>query len=57
MRWVALAVLCAILAVIALDNTILNVALPTLHHRVAQGGLGASTSQLAWINDGYANRP
>ncbi len=52
-RWAALAVLCATLALIGLDNTILNVALPTLHARTTHGGLGASTSQLAWISDGY----
>ena len=52
-RWLALAVLCATLAMISLDNTILNVALPTLHAAPAAGGVGASTSQLQWINDGY----
>ncbi|MGZ7015286.1 MAG: DHA2 family efflux MFS transporter permease subunit [Acidimicrobiales bacterium] len=47
-RWWALAVLCLSLMVIGLDNTILNVALPSLIK-----DLGASTSQLQWIIDGY----
>jgi EmrB/QacA subfamily drug resistance transporter len=47
-RWWTLAVLCMSLVVIGVDNTILNVALPTL---VAD--LHASTSQLQWIVDGY----
>ena len=40
-RWWALGVLCLSMLVIALDNTILNVALPALVH-----DLSASTSQL-----------
>src|SRR3954452_6798414 len=47
-RWWTLAVLCLSLLVIGLDNTILNVALPTL-----QGDLDASSSQLQWIVDVY----
>jgi EmrB/QacA subfamily drug resistance transporter len=47
-RWWTLVVLCVSLLVIGLDNTILNVALPTL---VAD--LHASTSQLQWIVDAY----
>ncbi len=47
-RWWALGVLCLSMLVIALDNTILNVALPALVH-----DLSASTSQLQWIVDGY----
>ncbi len=47
-RWWALAVLCLSLLVIALDNTILNVALPAL-----ATDLQASTSELQWIVDGY----
>src|SRR5690349_16864077 len=47
-RWWALAVLCLSLVLITLDNTVLNVALPTL-----QRELGASTSQLQWIVDSY----
>jgi len=52
-RWITLLVLCISLIVITLDNTILNVALPTLAHRVDEGGLGASASQLQWIVDAY----
>ena len=47
-RWWTLAVLCLSLLVIGLDNTILNVALPTL-----QRDLDASASQLQWIVDVY----
>jgi EmrB/QacA subfamily drug resistance transporter len=47
-RWWTLVVLCFSLLVIALDNTILNVALPTL-----QRDLGASSSALQWIVDSY----
>jgi EmrB/QacA subfamily drug resistance transporter len=39
--------------VIGLDNTILNVALPTLAKPVSAGGLGASGSELQWIVDSY----
>src|SRR3954468_16423889 len=48
-----LTVLCISLMVIGLDNTILNVALPTLSHTKAAGGLGASGSALQWIVDSY----
>src|SRR5258708_11401317 len=47
-RWWALAVLCLSLVLITLDNTVLNVALPTLVRE-----LHASTSQLQWIVDSY----
>jgi EmrB/QacA subfamily drug resistance transporter len=47
-RWWILGVLCVSLLVIGLDNTILNVALPTLVR-----DLGASTSQLQWMVDSY----
>jgi EmrB/QacA subfamily drug resistance transporter len=47
-RWWALAVLCFTLVVIAVDTTIVNVALPTI-----QADLGASTSGLQWIVDAY----
>jgi MFS family permease len=47
-RWWTLGVLCFSLLVIGMDNTILNVALPTL-----QRDLGASASQLQWIVDSY----
>ena len=52
-RWLVLLVLCVSLIVIILDNTILNVALPTLSKAPAEGGLGASQSQLQWIVDAY----
>src|SRR5690349_23636167 len=47
-RWLALAVLCVSLLIVTLDNTILNVALPTLVR-----DLHATTSQLQWIVDAY----
>jgi EmrB/QacA subfamily drug resistance transporter len=52
-RWFTLLTLCVSLMVIGLDNTILNVALPTLQHAKDAGGLGASGSQLQWIVDSY----
>src|SRR5664279_3424938 len=52
-RWLTLLVLCISLIVITLDNTILNVAIPTLAHTKSQGGLGATASQLQWIVDAY----
>jgi EmrB/QacA subfamily drug resistance transporter len=52
-RWLTLLVLCISLIVIVLDNTILNVAIPTLAHPTNQGGLGASASQLQWVVDAY----
>src|SRR3954451_24289899 len=47
-RWKTLAVLALSLLIIGLDNTILNVALPTL-----QGEFHASGSDLQWIVDSY----
>jgi DHA2 family multidrug resistance protein-like MFS transporter len=47
-RWLTLGVLALSLVIIGLDNTILNVALPTL-----QRDLGASASELQWMVDGY----
>jgi MFS family permease len=47
-RWWALAVLCLTLLIIGLDNTILNVAIPSLVN-----DLDASNSQLQWIIDSY----
>src|SRR5438128_351859 len=52
-RWFTLLVLCVSLIVIVLDNTILNVAIPTLARAKSEGGLGATTSQLQWIVDSY----
>ena len=48
-RWLTLIVLCISLMVIGLDNTILNVALPTLLAATCT----PSTSQLQWIVDIY----
>src|SRR5215213_2437020 len=47
-RWLTLGVLCLSLFVIVMDNTIVNVALPTLVR-----DLGTSTSQLQWVVDSY----
>lgn len=52
-RWLTLVVLCLSLIVIIVDNSILNVALPTLSRPPAQGGLGAADSDLQWIVDSY----
>ena len=48
-RWAILGVLCLSLIVIGIDNTILNVALPSIVR-----GLDASGSQLQWMVDAYA---
>ena len=47
-RWLILVVLCVSLLVIVLDNSILNVALPTI-----QKDLNATSSDLQWIVDSY----
>jgi EmrB/QacA subfamily drug resistance transporter len=47
-RWLALAVLCISLLIVTLDNTVLNVVLPTLVR-----DLGATETQLQWIVDAY----
>jgi EmrB/QacA subfamily drug resistance transporter len=47
-RWAALGVLCASLLAIVVDNTIVNVALPTL-----AGDLGADIRDLQWVVDAY----
>src|SRR6476659_5516771 len=47
-RWLTLAVLCVSLLVIVIDNTIVNVALPTLVR-----DLGANISELQWVVDAY----
>jgi EmrB/QacA subfamily drug resistance transporter len=48
-RWAALVVLCVSVLIVNVDNTILNVALPTLVRT-----LHATSSQLQWIVDTYA---
>jgi EmrB/QacA subfamily drug resistance transporter len=47
-RWLTLAVLCLSLFVIVVDNTIVNVALPTLVR-----DLGTTMSELQWVVDSY----
>src|SRR3954454_1712146 len=47
-RWLILAVLCFSLLVIVLDNSILNVAIPTIIET-----LNATNSQIQWIVDSY----
>jgi EmrB/QacA subfamily drug resistance transporter len=48
-RWVILLVLCVTVFLVVVDNTIVNVALPTLSER-----LRATDSDLQWIVDGYS---
>ena len=47
-RWAILGVLVVSLLIVVLDNTVLNIALPTI-----QQDLGASPSQLVWAIDSY----
>jgi EmrB/QacA subfamily drug resistance transporter len=47
-RWFTLATLCLSLLIIVMDNTILNVAIPSL-----MDDLGATNSQVQWILDSY----
>src|SRR3954463_2296344 len=47
-RWLTLGVLCLSLLIIVIDNTIVNVALPSLVRQ-----LGASVSELQWVVDAY----
>src|ERR1700722_6529914 len=47
-RWGTLAVLCLSLVIVVVDNTIVNVALPTLVRQ-----LHASTASLQWVVDAY----
>jgi EmrB/QacA subfamily drug resistance transporter len=48
-RWLVLAVLCLSVFLVVVDNTIVNVALPTLNRH-----LGASITSLQWIVDAYS---
>src|ERR1022692_2579749 len=48
-RWFILAVLCLSVLVVAMDNTIGNVALPTLNRKFS-----TSTSDLQWVVDIYS---
>jgi EmrB/QacA subfamily drug resistance transporter len=45
---IALAILCIAIFIIAVSDTVLNLALPTI-----SGNLGATTTQLLWIVDSY----
>lgn len=47
-RWWILGVLCLSVLLVSVDNTIVNVALPTMSRE-----LSASTSQLQWVVDAY----
>jgi len=47
-RWWVLLVLCLSVLLVSVDNTIVNVALPTIGRELA-----ASTSDLQWVVDGY----
>src|SRR5207253_5100726 len=47
-RWWTLGAMCFALFMIMLDNTVLNVALPSIHR-----GLHASTSSLEWTVNAY----
>src|SRR4051812_38390156 len=47
-RWWVLVVLCLSVLLVSVDNTIVNVALPTIGRE-----LSASTSDLQWVVDGY----
>ncbi|KAA2254323.1 MFS transporter [Solihabitans fulvus] len=48
-RWWILAVLCLALMVVVLDNTVLNVAIPSI-----TSGLGASTADIQWMINAYS---
>src|SRR5215470_1247791 len=47
-RWLALAALALVQFIIVIDNTIVNVALPSI-----KGDLGFTTTGLAWVINGY----
>src|SRR6202012_2965614 len=48
-RWMVLPILCLSVFLVVVDNTIVNVALPTLNRQ-----LGASITALQWIVDAYS---
>jgi EmrB/QacA subfamily drug resistance transporter len=52
-RWRALFVLCLTLAILGIDTSVVNVAIPTFSKPPSAGGLGASGSELQWIVDVY----
>ena len=45
--------LCASLIIVIVGNTVLNVALPTLQMPAADGGIGATNTDIQWIVDAY----
>lgn len=47
-RWLVLSMMCLTLFIISIDNTVLNLALPSISQ-----GLGATASQLQWVVDSY----
>ena len=47
-RWAILGVLVVSLLIVVLDNTVLNIALPTI-----QSDLGATAGELVWAIDSY----
>jgi hypothetical protein len=53
-RWLVLVVVCISALIVNLDNTILNVALPTLVLPTLVRKLDATSSELLWIVDPYA---
>ncbi|SER26393.1 drug resistance transporter, EmrB/QacA subfamily [Lentzea xinjiangensis] len=48
-RWAVLGVLCLAVMVVVLDNTVLNVAIPSI-----STGLGASTADIQWMINAYS---
>jgi EmrB/QacA subfamily drug resistance transporter len=52
-RWIILGVLVVGLLAIAIDNTVLNVALKTIASPANKGGIGASQSELEWAINSY----
>jgi EmrB/QacA subfamily drug resistance transporter len=48
-RWLVLGVLCLSVLVVVLDNTVLNVAIPSI-----STGLGASTADIQWMINAYS---
>lgn len=47
-KWVALTALCLVVLLVVMDNTIVNVAIPTLSE-----ALKASSTDLQWVVDAY----
>ena len=47
-KWIALTALCLVVLLVVMDNTIVNVAIPTLSE-----ALKASSTDLQWVVDAY----